>query len=747
MSSLRTTIVSWLRQHRSTLAAFGVVVAAVATGMVMTNAVSLTSRPIDYAEDSLFQYGVASAVNEAGLSAAHPRLNAPFGADWRDFAIHTDLASIVEYRVLAVFSDDPIQIVNLAYAASFFVCAAAMFWALRRFDVDRWLAAGVSIGYPMLPYHFFRSIHHQFMAQYWTLPVLAVVAYQVAFDERPMRHRAPWKLAAASAVLALNGAYYTVFGAMLLSLAALVRMIRLAQILPRSWREASGMIGRSVRRPAVAFVAFGVAAVIGVAPSALARLQDGTNYRTPARSIGDGDQFGLRTTLMATPVEGHRLAPLRALSETVARLVPGGERQAMAIGAVALVGLVLSAGLVALRTVGRRDRLDSASRSTIRSTRAAALCVGFFVAALVLGSPGGLHWLGSIAGFGLIRSWGRASVVIATLSLVTLALWANGRWVRLERAANAKFWLPLLAVALGAFMVWDQQPTRTTSSQQRREYAAAKSFYGDLEAELPKDAAVFMLPVVPFPEHWVGSLLYQPIEGVFFTDTLRFSSGGIAGRQSDWQETLLEKPAELFAQLKDAGFSAAVVDRRGFGDPDAFVAEYSAAAPVLLEDSERVAFDLRGAGVPQIRRGDDLIHQPTLMFAAGFNERLDGLFPGSSDSSGGFQAFVEDADLEFRNRQDQVFNACVRFRLESAGGDRTVSIRSSAGGPDEEFRVADGEARDVALSVALAPGTTTWTFHTDGRAVIEGARRSSVRVRGAYLDGRFGRPPACGTTR
>ncbi len=84
------------------LALFGIFL-AVALGILVTGAGSLSSRPIDYYEDSLFQYSVASSANEAGLSATHPRLNAPLGADWRDFAIHTDLASVAQYWAISFF--------------------------------------------------------------------------------------------------------------------------------------------------------------------------------------------------------------------------------------------------------------------------------------------------------------------------------------------------------------------------------------------------------------------------------------------------------------------------------------------------------------------------------------------------------------------------------------------------------------------------------------------------------------------
>lgn len=62
---------------RRTLLLIAMAWVVVALGMAVTSAASVKSDPIDYYEDSLFQYGAASLANEGGLTATHPRMNAP----------------------------------------------------------------------------------------------------------------------------------------------------------------------------------------------------------------------------------------------------------------------------------------------------------------------------------------------------------------------------------------------------------------------------------------------------------------------------------------------------------------------------------------------------------------------------------------------------------------------------------------------------------------------------------------------
>ena len=235
-----------------------IVLLAVIAGIALTNGGSLSSTPIDYYEDSLFQYGVASSANEAGLTATHPRLNYPFGADWRDFAIHTDTASVAQYWVISFFSDSPIQIVNVAYVLSYLFCAAAFYGVARSFKIHEAIAAGLAIGYAFLPYHFFRGIHHQFMSQYWTLPVLVWLAAQIAWGPNVRDRRSQGTLVAAGLVCALNGAYYTIFGVMLLGLAVIFRLVSSRPALSlRHWRSAMWGLG-----------GFGVGGVLALLPSA-----------------------------------------------------------------------------------------------------------------------------------------------------------------------------------------------------------------------------------------------------------------------------------------------------------------------------------------------------------------------------------------------------------------------------------------------------------------------------------------------
>ena len=106
---------------------------------------------------------------------------------------------------------------------------------------------------------------------------------------------------------------------------------------------------------------------------------------------------------------------------------------------------------------------------------------------------------------------------------------------------------------------------------------------------------VFQLPVIDFPEH--GDVLrlsaHDEIkEGYLHSKTLRWSSGGVRGREGEWQWPASQLPmADLVRGVTAMGFSALTIDRYGYPRN---------ARPEVRELSELL-------GPPIARRGDRLL--------------------------------------------------------------------------------------------------------------------------------------------
>jgi len=221
----------------------------------------------------------------------------------------------------------------------------------------------------------------------------------------------------------------------------------------------------------------------------------------------------------------------------------------------------------------------------------------------------GLSMLLSLKGFAQIRVWNRAVVLIAFFSLLVVAIGLErllgviaGRIRRPGRAVAAG---TLASIAVLGFGLWDTAvPFPTDYPAITRQALADKGFVTEVERRLPAGAAVFELPVVPFPETPMVNELEDYREAVpyQYSRTLRWSYGGMKGRpQADWQRKVpSDAPVPALAGLRGLGFDGIVVFTRGYADGGAAVAGRLSAVlgppEVQSGDGTKIFWDLRDYG-------------------------------------------------------------------------------------------------------------------------------------------------------
>jgi hypothetical protein len=133
-----------------------------------------------------------------------------------------------------------------------------------------------------------------------------------------------------------------------------------------------------------------------------------------------------------------------------------------------------------------------------------------------------------------------------------------------------------------------------------RAWRADGAFVASLQRQLPRDAMVFELPVVDFPEHSsVGRMSAHDLikQGYLHSTTLRWSTGGVRGRDGEWQwpASFLPMP-ELVRGVTAMGFSAVMLDRYGFrhnGDEQMRDLRALLGDPIATRGDRLMAWDLR----------------------------------------------------------------------------------------------------------------------------------------------------------
>ncbi len=174
---------------------------------------------------------------------------------------------------------------------------------------------------------------------------------------------------------------------------------------------------------------------------------------------------------------------------------------------------------------------------------------------------GGLAWFLAVAGFTEMRGWNRISTLVAFLALAWLVLSVD-RLLASSRLAQIGRW-PIAAGALVLVLVGIADQTSSAIVPDRRdvatEFAADREYFAQLEEQLPRGAAVFQLPYMPYPETPAieNMIVYDPLRPYLHTNELKWSYGGMKGRESDWQAVTGSKPtSEIVDDAIAAGFSA-----------------------------------------------------------------------------------------------------------------------------------------------------------------------------------------------
>lgn len=648
------------------------------------------TQPLDARVDAVLHAGFIRSMQLTGWYSAGAGAGAPNGQDMVDFPLGPDHVHLVVLRLLAELPISAFSVLNLYFLASFGVVAGVTHLTLRSLGSDALPAAAGALLYAFLPYHFAHGPGHLFLSMYVSIPLAILLAVWVA-DGRLGRRTPRWRWAVAAVCVLVVGSasgYYAVFGAICVMGAACVGAFR---------RDAvrTLLIGLAVA------AAIGVVLVANVTPNLLDRRANGDNIEVAHRSPRENDFYGLRPATLVVPSETHRIEALARLGREANDVPFPGERGSY-LGFVGVLGFGV---LLATCFAGLAAR---------KVPPVLASLAGMLVVSLLVGARGGGGYLISLAGFTNTRAWGRMSLVIALLSLGAMSLVAT--------AATRRFGLKVVTPAMAVLVVLgllDQIPAEPVPNRATvaREVDLERALVQEMEATLPAGAMVYQLPYHRFPEAGPRDRMldYDQLRPyVLGGGRLRWSGGGLKGREADWQELWAAQPVSvLIRAVAAAGFSALWVDRRAYGDDaDQLLAELTAlsgSAPRTSGDGmlawmdlrpyrERVVADL-GAAAEEVGRA--VTSSPRAIWERGF-----GFISGPPP---GVRPVRDGAVLELRAFNGRQQAVALLLSMDLPPG---VTVAVEAG--QDSWRSTGAGSQSGRLSLELGDDPTRVRFALDG---------------------------------
>jgi len=608
-------------------------------------------------------------------------------------------------QVIGLFTDDFGKVMNAYYLLTFPLTAVLCLLVLRRLGLSRWPAVVVSVLYALLPYHTCRY-YHIFLMGYYLVPAMVLAALWVWSDAPPffarsgegrprftLRSGRGWAAVVIVALVVTGGPYYAFFGGFLLLVAGLLGTV----------------LGRR-RQPLLAagvlLAAMLVIAAANLAPYLVHYHRHGFNMAAP-RSGADVEKYGVKIAAMLLPVPQHILPPLAAMRRAYTRWSGMNDLWSIPLGLAGAFGFLYLIGWMVWRTAPRLRRTPPKPRADDRWSRLLSRLSVLNLAALLLGTIGGLSSLVALGGFSLIRCYDRMIVYFGFLALAAVGvllerLWRSWGRTPARRAARG----PLLGLLLLAGAVDQSSPSAVPDyPRMQATYDADRAFFGRIEAALPPGAMVFHLPAVQFPGRPPTDDMkdYDQLMGYLHSHRLRWSSGAVFGRYpSAWLRWAVRKPPRAFLRtICRAGFRGLCVDRYGCSPwRERDIADVLDARPLVSGDNRRAFYDLRSYAAG--------------LAAAGPPPPADELFPLLWTWDGGYHDAEEGtADrsrwscwsswLRLHNPADRTRRVTVSFSLMTAHSRPSV-VRLSA--PlSRRVEVARGPVPVVA-TVELPPGDT-----------------------------------------
>lgn len=575
-----------LRAHLKSMLLY--VATALGSGIIVYNLLQLWrldlsvplsySRAYDFFGDTLLTCMSIKTLIEHGWFLQNPTLGFPGGMSYVDFPTGDSLHFLL-IKLLALFQPDFGATFNLFYLLTFILTPLTALFTLRHFKVSPGPAVVAALLFTYLPYHFLRGRAHLFLAAYFLVPLITLLALKVWDGSARFwgKGRTERLTALGLAILCLmigaGGVYYAFFGCALLSVAMGVRALETGKI-----RAAvPGAI-------AVALIAGGL--LLSVSPSIIYRAQHGRNQAVAVRNPADSEHLGMKITQLLLPVGDHRLS----LLEKVKRKYDGfplpneGSETLGLLGSLGFMSLLLA-------------RLKP-SRSELRN-RLSVLNLS----AVLLATIGGFGALVALALTPEIRAYNRISVFIAFFCFFELALlleWIKGKWFEGRTRRWAVFYPALALLLTGGILDLYSPGFLPWYEGAKEEFVQDRTFVKAIEAQVPPGTKIFQLPAAPFPEpppiHKLAD--YDLFRGYLHSSTLMWSYGAMRGRSAWHEQTAALPPGQLLPELAKAGFEGLYLDRNGYADGGQEAMDtlrsLTASRPLLSPNQRLAFFDLRG---------------------------------------------------------------------------------------------------------------------------------------------------------
>lgn len=674
--------------------------------------------PFHYAGDSLIYGMVVKGTIDHGWYLNNDSLGAPTGLHMHDYPL-ADAFNFVLIKIVALFRSDYAWVLNVFFLLTFPITALCAVFAFRQFRLSNASAVVWSLLYAFLPYHFFRGESHLFIATYYPVPLVVMVALWLSSGELLSKsgdgnnslgflnirsRKFVISILVCLLVSSVGLGYYAFFSCFFILVGAGIAAISSRSIRPLL--------------PGVILVAVIFAGLLAnLTPSLLYQHRHG-KVNVIQRAPEESELYGLKIAPMLLPVRNHRIPAFAALTERYRVATFSNESGSATLGLIGSAGFLFLFFWLFFRpsdatsTDGPPGLLHRLSIMT--------------AVAVLLGTVGGFSALFAFIISPQIRTYNRISIFIAFFSLLAVALLVEELFRRKDRWPRAfRYGLLGLILVLG---ILDQTNKYfvPTYAQNKAEFENDQQFVDAIEQKLPAGAMVFQLPYVPFPENPKVKHLgdYELFKGYLHSHSLRWSYGAMKGREGDiWLRDTSEKPLpEMLENVALVGFKGVYVDRFGYSEGATIedkLRELIGQAPLVSSNQRLVFFDLtefsdrvlKKYSTDEVTQKRELIMHPlVLKWSEGFSD-----LEGNPDDN--WRWCGSSGQMTITNSSPRPRTLELEMKLFS-GYKQPANMRVKSNEFSDAFSI-NSDGKDYARTITIQPGASViLSFECDGERIV-----------------------------
>ena len=458
----------------------------------------------------------------------------------------------LSFKIISLFKKDIYFVYTLYFLAKFYIIGLLTFFSLKLLNISNITILVVAILFVFSPIAFSRYLGHYFLGIYYAVPCffgLCIYSLRIFFQNSKLRVNDYVLIILFLVFTSLSGIYYAYFSVLFFLILFLI-------LLCINFSKIGLTINYKTFFPLIISFAIIFLVVLFSLDVIIANFQN--NYSLDSvrsNPLITSDIYGLKISWLFLPVSNHILLTFAEFKNLVNSFPLTNENSLNSVGAVSSLGLTvllfwpfvnLYSFFKKKNFLSNKDILDSSDISFITLN----IIFIFFIYGLLISAIGGLSLFLMIL-FSGVRAYSRISIFYCFFGLVTIAIIVQilKDKFKFEISDNKNLIKKILINLLLIFVLFvgliDQIGKRGPLQIIGKHFNSDKDFFAKVEKQLSKNSKVFILPVLPFPEHPPFNKLvdYDHIRAHIHTENIHFNYPAFRESNSfKWQAKISNLP-------------------------------------------------------------------------------------------------------------------------------------------------------------------------------------------------------------